>query len=443
MHEFLNIITSFSQPDERNLKYLETVYNDSSQMNSIILKAIATFPLDAYIKKKKVLLKPNWVTHSKKYSDELCLRTNDKFVIAVLRVILSLGPVSVTIGDAPIQGCKWDKMISRPFKKIIQELSDEFKIPVEIKDFRRRTYIFHDNNYVSDIRPISDYLIFDVGKGSFLEPVTKAGQTKFRVTNYDPERMSEAHASGIHKYCITKEFFDADVVISLPKIKTHQKTGITGALKNIVGINGDKDFLPHHRLGGTKMDGDCYPGGSYLRYWSELSIDKANRRQGRKSFWYWQKLSSLLWKLSFPGPLHNQAAGWYGNDTTWRMVMDLNRIALYGYRDGKLYEKPQRQIFSLCDGIIAGQGDGPLDPEPLALGIISFTDNSVLNDRAMALLMELPLDKIPLLATNGLYEELDYEITINGEGIKLKDLNKYAIKATSPKGWTQYLNNIK
>ena len=30
---------------------------------------------------------------------------------------------------------------------------------------------------------------------------------------------------------------DADIVISLPKIKSHQKTGITGAIKNLVGIN--------------------------------------------------------------------------------------------------------------------------------------------------------------------------------------------------------------
>ena len=32
---------------------------------------------------------------------------------------------------------------------------------------------------------------------------------------------------------------------SLPKLKTHKKAGITCALKNLIGINGNKEYLPH------------------------------------------------------------------------------------------------------------------------------------------------------------------------------------------------------
>lgn len=92
----------------------------------------------------------------------------------------------------------------------------------------------------------------------------------FRITCYPPERLKREHQKGHHRYCIIKDLFEADVVLSLPKVKTHQKTGITGALKNFVGVNGDKDYLPHHRIGGTKFGGDCYPGGSLLRRWSEF-----------------------------------------------------------------------------------------------------------------------------------------------------------------------------
>lgn len=389
---------------------------------------------------RKVLLKPNWVKHSFNKLDEFCMRTNDKFVIGVLKVILELGPSEVIIGDAPIQGCIWNRMISSSFENEIRLLSDKFNIPVSIKDFRRRTYIVSDNKPESAIRPLSDYLIFDLGNNSMLEPITAPGKTKFRVTNYDPDRMTAAHSPGVHKYCVAREFFDADIVISLPKIKTHQKTAITGALKNIVGINGDKDFLPHHRIGGTDMGGDCYPGGSYLRYWSELSLDNANRRQGSKYFWFWKKLSVLLWRSSFPGPEHNIAAGWYGNDTTWRMVMDLNKIALYGKADGTLSENSQRQIYSLCDGIIAGQGDGPLNPEPLPLGVISFTDSSFINDWAMALLTGLSVEKIPLLKNYLLNEEINCEVTLNGQEIKLEELIQYSTKAILPQGWEKYLN---
>jgi uncharacterized protein (DUF362 family) len=389
--EFLHIIQVPFQQKNKLSELAEYYKSDalSEAVSSLVTREIKP----DQIKGKNILLKPNWVKHSTKEQDELCMRTNDKFVIAVLKIILEMGPLKIIVGDAPIQGCNWDRMISVSMLNEIRELSGRYGILIEVKDFRRRTYNFLDNNPESGIRTLSDYIIFDIGKESCLEPITKSGHTQFRVTNYDPDRMSAAHSPGIHKYCITRELFDTDVVISIPKIKTHQKSGITGALKNLVGINGDKDFLPHHRIGGTKRGGDCYPGGSYFRYWSELTLDKANRRQGKKSFWFWQKLSSLLWILSFPHPEHSIVAGWHGNDTTWRMVMDLNKIARYGKIDGTLSNNPQRFIYSVCDGIIGGQGDGPLEPEPLALGFISFTNNSLTHDRAMAILMGLPVNK--------------------------------------------------
>jgi len=428
--------------NEHTLKDLSELINyyKSTDLADAISSLINKKLTPAQIQGKRILLKPNWVKHSSTPNDELCLRTNEHFIIAALTAIIKAEPSEVVIGDAPIQGCKWDNMISKFLIKNINELSQGYNIPIKLKDFRRRKYVISDNNPESSLRPLSDYIIFNLGKNSHLEPVTESSKTQFRVTNYDPDRMLSAHAPGIHKYCITKEFFKSDIVVSLPKIKTHEKTCITGALKNIVGINGDKDFLPHHRIGGTKFGGDCYPGGSYLRYWAELALDKANRRQGRNSFWYWQKLSSFLWHISRPGPEHNISAGWHGNDTTWRMVLDINKIAEYGREDGTIADKPQRQIFSICDGIIAGQGDGPLIPEPLPLGIISFTNSSINNDRAIACLMDLPIEKIPLLIHGNL--DKNCEVTFNNKDLSIEDLKKYSIKAKPPKGWKEYFKVI-
>lgn len=422
---------------------LSSVYGNVYRLVEIIHEVTKDSPLKMAVENKKVLLKPNWVSHSLNPEDEFCLRTNDNFVLAVLNTVLRMGPSGVIVGDAPIQGCRWDRMITESFITGVKALSAEFNVPVTIRDFRRRTYVFAENRAISDVRPLSEYVIFDLGMNSFLEPITSESKTGFRVTNYNPDRMSEAHSKGVHKYCITKEMFEADTIISLPKIKTHQKTGITGALKNIVGINGDKDYLPHHRLGGVRKGGDCYPGGSQLRYWSELALDRANRRQGKTSFWLWQKLSSLLWVLSFPGPEHSLAAGWYGNDTTWRMVKDLNTIAAYGTADGKLDSQPQRDIFSLCDAIISGQGDGPLEPSPLPLGIISFTNDSIVNDRAMSVLLGIPFEMIPLLKNISQECEAACDITLNGENVNLASLCQYSLNARPPKGWKSYLKNIR
>ncbi|CAF3700014.1 unnamed protein product, partial [Rotaria sp. Silwood1] len=237
-----------------------------------------------------------------------------------------------------------------------------------------------------------------------------------------------------------KELFDADVVISLPKVKTHQKAGITAALKNLVGVNGDKDFLPHHRLGGTDMGGDCYPGKNYLRYTAELLQDTANRHLGKPAYKFWVRASAFIWRLSRPKKTDHLAAAWYGNDTTWRMVMDLNLIVNFGKRDGTIAKTPQRLLYSLCDGIVGGQGDGPLKPDPLNLGVVCFSDDSSRTDISMATLMGLDVNKIPLLqAAKTFMTDRKIKIKYNGSEVKVEDLKKNAVVAIPPPGWVNYL----
>src|ERR1019366_3386117 len=126
-------------------------------------------------------------------------------------------------------------------------------------------------------REKADYVLFDLARDSLLEPLaTEAG--KFRVTMYNPDLLSSTHAPGRHRYLIARELMQADVVINLPKLKCHKKTCVTGALKNLVGINGNKEYLPHHRKGGEALGGDCYPGNSWLKSSAENFLDAANRR---------------------------------------------------------------------------------------------------------------------------------------------------------------------
>ena len=441
MKYFVNIKTVFPTIN-RDIEQLKEVYKDKNRLISLIDKVIDNRLNNTDIADKRILIKPNWVRHSKIKEDEWCLRTHDNFLLATLEYMLRLKPKEVMIGDAPIQGCHWSKMVTSELKNAIEKLSKKYDIPVEIKDFRRVHFDRELNNAIEQKEPLEDYVIFDVGKKSYLEPITEKGKNNFRVTVYNPDRFKESHRPGVHKYCISKELFDADVVISLPKVKTHQKAGITAALKNIVGLNGDKDFLPHHRVGGTDFGGDCYPGGSKLRYWSELSLDNANRNKGKWLYSIWIKVTSLLWRLSLPKKVHSLAAGWYGNDTTWRMVMDLNQIIYFGNKNGKLSDKRQRLFFSLCDGIIGGQGDGPLKPEQLPLGVLSFTNTSSWNDLVLSQIMGMESEKIPLLVSAKSFEkDAKIEFNLNGDFVNYKDFSKLAIQAEMPPGWTNY-NNI-
>lgn len=427
----------------RDIPTLSGLY-DAPQTREMIQRLVLNRLDEAHVRGKRILLKPNWVKHNRRQvdvSDEMCLRTHDSVVLAVLETVLMLGPARVVIGDAPIQGCHWPSVVRPAFLTIVEDLRRRYGIAVDVKDFRRVTFDHGNNALTTERNPISDYVIFDLGTSSHLEPITDGRKHRFRVTDYDPDRLVESHAPGVHKYCITKELFESDVVISIPKVKTHQKTGITNALKNIVGLNGDKDYLPHHRKGGTRQGGDCYPGGNALRSWSEHLLDVANRRRGQAVYPYLKKASIVLFKLSLPGAEHDLAASWHGNDTTWRMVLDLNMIVEYGTFDGTLSAHKQRALYSFCDGIIAGQGDGPLNPEPLALGVLCFTNHSASADVAMATMMGFDYSSIPLVAN--VYDRIHddrVEIQFDGQLVDISDLKSHSIATKPPPGWVRHLS---
>lgn len=437
MSSFAEIKTLFHSQEDRSLDYLSKIYDNQDILLSHIRSLMETHITRGGVENKRVLIKPNWVSQDRKPSDSLCMRTNDQLLFATVRYLLGLSPLSIVIGDAPIQGCNWDQMHDSSFYTQIESLSAQSGVPIVIKDFRKAKLNPKTNTIEKD-SDNKNYIIFDVGRRSYLEPITSPKNT-FRVTCYNPDRLAESHCPGVHKYCIIKDLFESDVVITMPKIKTHQKAGLTNSLKILVGINGDKDYLPHHRIGAVGHGGDCYKGWHPLRRLSELLLDEANRHIGKPIHHFLAKCSSYLWTLSFPSKEQNLQAGWYGNDTVWRMVMDLNMIAEYGCIDGHISDTPQRTLFTLCDGIIGGQGEGPLNPDPLALGILIFSNDAFLSDEIAGRLFGLEMTRVPLLneaVQKNQYKE--YSIRINGEPNTISDIDQYRAEVSLPQGWMNY-----
>jgi hypothetical protein len=92
-----------------------------------------------------------------------------------------------------------------------------------------------------------------------------------------------------------------------------------------------------------------------------------------------------------------RSGNWYGNDTTWRMVQDLNRILIYADKNGNLSDSPTRRIFCIVDGIVAGEGNGPLDPTPKQAGVIVAGRNLIAVDLTCARLMDFDYKRLPIL----------------------------------------------
>ncbi len=347
------------------------------------------------------VLKPNWVMDTNLTGQGLdCLVTHATFIaMAIQWCVLALkGNGRIIVGDAPIQGCDLPKLMEAAGYSALKLLYAQADVPVEWRDFRRTVLANPEGVWdrQTGVRPMEDYVLFDLGTESLLEPIVQDAD-RFRVTMYNPDLMRQTHAPGRHQYLISREVIEADVVINLPKLKTHKKACVTGALKNLVGINGNKDYLPHHRLGGSRTGGDCYAGGNPFKLASEHLSDAANRREGLAAYLLRQTVRGTYSLARLTGADNNLEGSWYGNDTIWRTVLDLNRIILYGRPDGTMADLPQRKVLTLTDAVVCGEGDGPLAPMPHPLGMLTLAANPVAAEYVHAHLMGFDWRKIPLI----------------------------------------------
>ena len=348
-----------------------------------------------------VLIKPNLVLHQNEGSGGLdCLVTHSSLIQATVKAALQTEAAEILVGDAPIQGCDFDALLEnstlRGWADTQMALDSRFK---GVRDFRRTIgVLIHGVRVAAENLQSEDrFVLFDLGRESLLEPISE-GQNRFRVAWYDPQLMAKTHHAGVHQYLVAKAVIEADLVINLPKLKTHRKAGITCALKNLIGINGNKEYLPHHRLGGSQRGGDCYPGNGTLKRALEYLSDRQNLTSSYAK--------GIMWRLLFAAFAHASRAqgdrtgtdgSWSGNDTIWRTCLDLNRILLYGRSDGTLGDEIQRRVIHVADSIVAGQSNGPLAPEPLNLGLIIGSNNAAAMDWVGAHLLAYNPEKIALV----------------------------------------------
>ena len=348
----------------------------------------------------RVLVKPNWVLHrnlGKGGFDPLV--THGRLLRAMIGALRSTGAGRITIGDAPVQGCDFDALIRAsdfgPWMAATKAQDDRVHGPV---DFRRTLSVTDGTVRQSkeNVRSLDEYVLFDLGADSYLEPVTAAGG-KFRVTMYPPALMSRTHAPGRHQYLVAREVMEANVIVNAPKLKTHKKAGVTCALKNLVGINGNKEYLPHHRIGSPASGGDCYPEESAVKRMLEQVLDVQNTVRASAAQTALGAVARVLQSIAHrQGDQVGVEGAWSGNDTVWRMCLDLNRIVLYGRADGTIASEPQRQVVSVVDAIVAGQGDGPLAPDPLEMGVLFAGASSAAIDWVGSLLLGYDPMLIPI-----------------------------------------------
>ncbi|HEY0996779.1 MAG TPA: DUF362 domain-containing protein [Gemmatimonadaceae bacterium] len=363
----------------------------------------------------RVVLKPNLVSHrnmgARAYgeTDTDSLVTHGSVVRAVLEyvAIALAGRGSVVIGDCPVQGTRWPELMELTGLEAVAASVHARHPGLEVRceDFRLGRAAIVNERMVSrevDESRRDQYEEVDVGRHSALLPLME-GEYAFGVAQYPRHRMRRAHSPERNLYLFPKAFLDADVLINLPKLKGHMKAGVTCALKNFVGLNGHKDYLPHFRFGSPRHGGDEYPDGNWLAdiMWGLVHADwEREAGLAKAGFFYAAGVVNRILRYVYGYPKGYMSLGggsWHGNDTIWRMVLDINRAFLYF--DGasrRVHEgAPARRYFAVIDGLVGGHRESPLAPSPYPAGVVLAGANPAALDLAATAFMGFDWRRIP------------------------------------------------
>jgi len=355
-----------------------------------------------------VVLKPNFVRDFRETQagHEDCLITHGSIIRAVLdyAYIALKGKGRIIIADAPQNDADFDVIRQMAGLDEIQAFYREHAgFEVEVYDLRPEKARKVNGVICGHDRLPGDpdgYVKVNLGCHSMFHEISHLCHLLYG-SEYDTSEIRRHHSGGVHEYLVSRTILNADCIINLPKLKTHKKTGITVCMKNLVGINGNKNWLPHHRLGSPAQGGDQFSNDGLIH-----RMERGTMACFRRVF---PLLGPMRTMLAKPLKAVGQAifgdtntdtirsGNWYGNDTTWRMVIDLNRILAYADKNGNILDRPARHIFCIVDGIVGGEGNGPLDPTPKKVGMVLAGGNGVAVDLACAHLMGFDYRRLPVL----------------------------------------------
>ena len=194
---------SYRKPDKSRVAILKAASYDSD-LTSVILDGIKDFRLD--VVGKRVLLKPNLV----EYERDTVINTHPAVIGAAIEAFLKAGAKEVKVGEGP--------------------------------GHRRDT----------------DGLLLASG----LYPFLKDTKTEFVDLNLDDMRRLSLQSDfmGIDSLCFAETVLRADLLVSMPKLKTHHWAGMTLSMKNMFGIvpglkyGWPKNFLHWHGIHESIID---------------------------------------------------------------------------------------------------------------------------------------------------------------------------------------------
>lgn len=410
-----------------------------------------------------VVLKPNWVLEEHQYShgEWEQIITHPTVVTAVLRMVVDhLGNRGrIIITDGPELSADFDKILSYQPMDEWKAITAQHNITLQIIDLREELYIQDKNVTIKKLKLPSD------PKGKIIanlldEKSEFFGHIKSRKGYFnagsDIKEANLAHDGHTNLYSVSRSVVEADVFINLPKLKTHKKAGITCSLKNLVGINTYRNYLPHNSIGTPADGGDQFPA-SQAKSRIESSLMPFIHQHILKRPLFAKIFSPVmgLGRMVFGDNQETIRGGsWYGNDTLWRMILDINKVFFYVNPNGSFRNSSisnLKKYISIVDGIVAGEGNGPKAPDAINSGYLIAGLSPVSVDAVCATIIGFDFRKIPsidhafLIKNFPLVDFTPDEIHIHfrGQIYSIKDLPRSCIISFKPhQGWIGHIEHL-
>jgi uncharacterized protein (DUF362 family) len=395
-------------------------YSEKSAIQRLVRETVAALglPEDFIAPGDQVVLKPNWV---KEHDERTPGPSAWEHVVTHPAIIEAVacwtaerlrGQGTVTICDAPQTDSSFAKLREYcALDELLNRCRKNFPgVTFELLDLRPEEWTTIDGVTVARTTLPGD------SRGSTHVRLDEAsefvgfhGEGRLYGASYDIAETNARHNGNRHEYLLCRTPTDADVFINLPKLKTHKKVGVTCALKNLVGINANKNWLPHHTEGTPDEGGDQFADSNVKARLEHSWMGAAKRwlkaRPGMSQLFVpVKKMGRLIF-----GDTQKviRSGNWHGNDTCWRMVLDLNKCLFRFDGSGNRRTKPLRYL-AIVDGIVAGEGNGPMSPDPKTCGVILAGTHPVAVDMVAATLMGFDWQKLRLLRQSFNIRELNF-----------------------------------
>lgn len=387
-----------------------------------------------------VIIKPNFVVDSQLLSEiEFQSAVTHGSVIRPIidyTYIALNGNGKIIIADGPIDLTDFKDTIQKNgMLETVNFLKNEHSVQVEILDLRYERLkklssftlgrfecsIWYNEKLPGD--PLG-YVTIDLKRESEFEEIAeKCNNIRSIQPIHNKSEPTFHHNKGKHEYSMAKTILNADVIINVPKLKTHKKTGNTINLKNTIGVIVPRHWMPH-----------------FMKHFDEFDESVGILPKTIKIFlslFHINGVGCILVRNRQNIPLIESSGSNPKNDTLWRAILDVNKILFYADEYGRMQNTQQRKYFSIVDGIIGGEKNSPLSPSPIETKLIIGGIDPIAVDYIATEIMGFDYRKIkPILKSFDL-KQYSFGVT-NPDDISIIG-EMPTIQFTPPKHWIDYI----